>query len=386
MNKRFLALCLAACLALALCGCANLSALQKAMDGMSASSEAASEPLGQPASQSAPAAPESRTPGTRRPPRPAASESSDPSGSGTLSAEGQAALSQLQAEMEYMPHVLLAAVWLGAPTWHDPASLAEYLKEHFPNIVQAAPFLLEIPEERILGEGETLFCVIPRDGMTSVSVNQVRWKPTGGEGAGYRPVAEEILYRSEYAEPLLVFADLDPATGLADIQIHAVAGNGAEVEWYPAIYPDTFVIDCPVDEDYASLVWDIGVWFGTEGQEESGLPPTEMGMANTTWVSDDGWYLFLTADGSAPGYAGTAEAIHFMDGSTDWNGVWKIEDGGLHLKMTDEWGNLTEGNYPLEVSLSGEELYFWCDMNTGKLPAFLEDGVRDIVHMVLVYN
>ena len=74
-----------------------------------------------------------------------------------LTTEGQAALERLWSLMEDQPKAPLAAACLGEPTWRDPDSLKEYFREHYSYMVEELPFLLEIPEDRILGEGELLY-------------------------------------------------------------------------------------------------------------------------------------------------------------------------------------------------------------------------------------
>lgn len=221
-----------------------------------------------------------------------------------LTTEGQAALERLWSLMEDQPKAPLAAACLGEPTWRDPDSLKEYFREHFSYMVEELPFLLEIPEDRILGEGELLYCVVPRDGNTSLAVNRVSWK-SSGSGNRSRPESqvEEVLYRSENAQPLLVFVDYDfmdeNDRRWPDIQISAVAGNGGAVVWYPDCYPETFIINAPIDEDYDPLILELEnlTGSGPDNQANGGdgwTAPTEMELANTYWYGSGDWYMMLS--------------------------------------------------------------------------------------------
>lgn len=220
-----------------------------------------------------------------------------------LPAEIQGSLERLQSYLECQPKISLAAAYLGEPTWHDLASLTEYFKENFSWLVEGAPFLLEIPEDRILGEGEELYCIVPRDDATTVAVNRVSWRYPDPSGPGDFPEAqvEEVLYRSENAQPLLVFVGYgfmdNNYRHRPDIEISAVAGNGAEVEWYPEHYPDTFVINSPFDEDYDPLILDF-FGFTAAGADDWGesagddwLAPTQQGLGYTNWYCEDGGYM-----------------------------------------------------------------------------------------------
>ncbi len=48
-------------------------------------------------------------------------------------------------------------------------------------------------------------------------------------GNGLHPVADEVLYREEYAEPVLVFVDPEEP----DIEIVLVTNEGVSLEWIP---------------------------------------------------------------------------------------------------------------------------------------------------------
>lgn len=341
--------------------------------------------------------PETETPGKEIPGK----SDPEPAGEGQpLTPEGHTALERIQRCMESQPKVSLAAVCLGEPTWHDPASLAEYFKEHFSWLVEAAPFLLEIPEDRILSEGNMLFFVVPRDNSTSLAVNRVSWE-SSGNGTWDRPESqvEEVLYRSENAQPLLVFVDYDfmdeNDERWPDIQISAVAGNGAEVVWYPDCYPESFIINAPFDEDYDPLILDLDnlTANGLDNWEDSydygdddWAAPTELGLADTNWYCGGDWYMNLSGlDDSAPHYAGLVDIYQIPVNGTEYSGVWKMDGKCLYLQLADGVGNVTEGCYPVEISPSGEELSIREDPVSGARPVFFQEDMAAIT-LTLVYN
>ena len=77
----------------------------------------------------------------------------------------------------------------------------EWVSKAAPELCAQYPFVRNIPRERVVGSGGSLFCVVPRDPNTSVVVNRIQWNEKAG---GYDNV--EVLYRSESGEPFLVFA------------------------------------------------------------------------------------------------------------------------------------------------------------------------------------
>ena len=56
------------------------------------------------------------------------------------------------------------------------------------------------------------------------------------------PVADEVLYREEYAQPVLVFVNYEEWPDEPDTEVNLVTNNGLEVKWYPL----TDESGCPV--------------------------------------------------------------------------------------------------------------------------------------------
>lgn len=118
--------------------------------------------------------------------------------------------------------------------------------------------MLEIPSERVLGAGYgKLFCIVPRDENTSLAVNHVTWQMMGN---GLHPVTDEVLYREEYAEPVLVFVDPEEP----DKEVNLVTNDGVAAIWYPQEdgYGNLFL---PTDEDGAPLLYDFAIYGYTTG-------------------------------------------------------------------------------------------------------------------------
>lgn len=371
--RRFCAVCLTVCLVLSLAACGGRasSAEDETPPANSGGLGFLKPPILKPESESQSSAPAGSRPGG--------------AGGNQAAAGGQAALKALRAELEFYPHAPLAAAYFGEPDLHDQRSIAAYLQEHFPDILAIAPFLLEIPEENIIGTGPELYCLIPRDEATSVSVNLVAWDVDENWENAW-PTVNKILYRSEYAEPLFVCVDADPHVGLPNAQVFAVAGNGAQVEWYPSIDLDDYTLYCPTDEAYNPLICDLALLAGGYNAGDDGwAAPTALGLMDTTWwVDGTGWYMtFSDGDGY---YTGTVEIYEYPRGSVEHTGVWEMEGSSLHLQVTDDVGNVTEGWYPVKISPSGEELRMQADPQSGALPDFLGMAGANAMNLILVYE
>ena len=213
--------------------------------------------------------------------------------------KAEAGLVLLRACMAEDDQLAGAVAYLGQREPNDRSSMTEWLLENSGDLVSELPFLLEIPAERVLGgESGKLYCIVPRDESTSLAVNHVTWE---SQGNGVWPVADEVLYREEYAQPVLVFVNYEEWPDEPDTEVNLVTNNGLEVKWYPL----TDESGCPVvptGVNYAPMLMDFGI-FGAitgldypEDWEPAGddwwLPPTDMGLADTTWVCDD-WLMSL---------------------------------------------------------------------------------------------
>ena len=151
-----------------------------------------------------------------------------------------------------------AAAYLGLREKGDQTELTDWLRENCADLTSELPFLLEIPSERVLGAGYgKLFCIVPRDENTSLAVNHVTWQMMGN---GLHPVTDEVLYREEYAEPVLVFVDPEEP----DKEVNLVTNDGVAAIWYPQEdgYGNLFL---PTDEDGAPLLYDFAIYGYTTG-------------------------------------------------------------------------------------------------------------------------
>lgn len=176
--------------------------------------------------------------------------------------KAEAGLVLLRACMAEDDQLAGAVAYLGQREPNDRSSMTEWLLENSGDLVSELPFLLEIPAERVLGgESGKLYCIVPRDESTSLAVNHVTWE---SQGNGVWPVADEVLYREEYAQPVLVFVNYEEWPDEPDTEVNLVTNDGLEVKWYPL----TDESGCPVvptGVNYAPMLMDFGIFGAITG-------------------------------------------------------------------------------------------------------------------------
>ena len=128
-----------------------------------------------------------------------------------------------------------------------PADPLTAMLEQAPQLCREYPFLLQIPEERVLGTGGELYCIVPLDADATVAVTRGHWGETLEQY-----IYLDTIYHSEVGEPILVFCNgggWEP-----DTQIF-ISGASGEVMWYPQL--DDQQCAMPLrDEDWNDLIYD----------------------------------------------------------------------------------------------------------------------------------
>ena len=93
------------------------------------------------------------------------------------SEKAESGLDLLRACMAEDDQLAGAVACLGQREPNDRSSMTEWLLENSGDLVSELPFLLEIPAERVLGgESGKLYCIVPRDESTSLTVKHVPWE------------------------------------------------------------------------------------------------------------------------------------------------------------------------------------------------------------------
>ena len=295
-----------------------------------------------------------------------------PSGSeeGTAGADPESAeeaLNLLYDAMAWEDQYAGATAYLGYREQGDSAPLSDWLREKCAGLIEEAPFLLNIPDERVFGAGcGDLFCIIPRDEATTLTVNHVIWVPSQHEVG---PVTNEVLYQAKSAQPVLIFVNVvHPAS--PDIHITLETDDGQICTWLPLV--DEYCIPQIPGAPEAPFLMDFAVW------EPHGpvrwAPPSEWELAYTNWACEH-WDIEISwGDSGDPEYAGIVNLYHQPeDGQVYallYTGVWRMEGDCLRMELSDGTGSSVSGSFPVQLDPSGDYLYIEQDRNTGVCPPF----------------
>lgn len=106
-------------------------------------------------------------------------------------------------------------------------------------------------------------------------------------------------------------------------------------------------------------------WDNPDGLEPAGddswLPPTDEGLANSQWNCGEGWYMELGKGNCDPNYAGTADLYYQFEDEQEYQlfyfGVWRMEGDCLRLELSAGMGTSASGSFPVLIDPSGDHLY-----------------------------
>ena len=187
-------------------------------------------------------------------------------------------------------------------------------------------FVRNIPQERVVGDSGSLFCVVPRDPNATVAVNRVRWNEAKG---GYETL--EVLYRSESGEPILLFISNDLGTVPTDTtELLLTDSHPDTLSWYPI----PGIVALPYDyENDQKLAYDF-TFYSQEGNDGFG--------------SDIGW--------TCPTGSQLTQEVWAWDGNTDKPALATLE---LHANSSQEgdWGTATFTWWYESDFVTPEEVY-----------------------------
>ncbi len=234
-----------------------------------------------------------------------------------------------------------AVAYLG---WMEPdEDLQSWLTQKCPLLADSEPYVRLIPEERVIGSGGEVYCIIPRDPASTVAVNLLQ------DTAGAEEAIREVLYRSESGDPFLLRCNYGGF--YPDTQVVITDSQGTETVWYPQTSEFGFAVvptnddlqDLAYDYSYYSEVYPYGynLWTG-RGWED----PTKEYLAAICWtryyeeIVDDeyigySWTMNLSNDGTGEIYFSDESGIERY---ATYTGSWQLTnlDGypGLSLNMT----------------------------------------------------
>ena len=107
--------------------------------------------------------------------------------------------------------------------------LRDWMDDTAPGLCAQYTFIRNIPQERVVDDSGSLFCVVPHDPNATVAVNRVRWNEAKGD---YETV--EVLYRSESGDPILLFVSNDLGSVPTDTtELLLTDSHSDTLSWHP---------------------------------------------------------------------------------------------------------------------------------------------------------
>ena len=138
----------------------------------------------------------------------------------TAPVSSETSLDSLRQTMTGTPY-LFAVAYFGFYEMQDPFII---MQENVPVLCEDFPFLLEIPEDRIIGESGDLFCIVPLDEDATVAVSKGYW-----DDENQQNIYDDMLYSSAAGDPILLFCN--NAGWEPDTEVY-ISGPSGEVFWY----------------------------------------------------------------------------------------------------------------------------------------------------------
>lgn len=236
-----------------------------------------------------------------------------------------------------------------------------------PHLASGFPIFTSIAPENIVGTKGDLFCILLHSGAT-MTVAPLEWKTPGNTAT----VTEgDPIFRMEDPVPVLVYVEFSDNGNDPDVVINITGSDGTEVAWWPMIDTETGAAAVPSHDNYGDMLLEFTNLSDYGTQEELlsdeyvwGIP-TDAGLANTSWISWNGWRMDLTLDTDGGESAVGAATIYYtaMDDDDEYYfyryayGTWWMDGEFLTLDVYDNYGTMVGGIFPVRLPLSGEMLY-----------------------------
>ena len=298
--------------------------------------------------------------------------------------EGASLVSLRQAMVE-TPQLFAVAYFGYHETFDsdDPVDPYAAMLKVAPKLCDDLPFLLDIPEDRIVGEAGDLFCIVPLNEDATVAVSTSMWDDINEEF-----IYEESIYYSESGEPILLFCN---SSGWEpDTQLY-ISGPSGDVIWYPQ-QDDNHCAAPLMNDDWEEMFYDFSPYREMLEMEYRSMKenpdwgyqlPTEDDLIDKTWT----WYGYRK-DGLDISYLVTFSngylTVRWYDGidrieHSYHNAEWELthQDGYAVLTIDfQEFAGILR--YDLLYSPSYGDLYVAMDILQADMPIGWEPLYRHL--------
>ena len=143
------------------------------------------------------------------------------------SQEEAPSLTQLRADLQAGDY-FCGIAFLGTLPEGDPAGLPQLLQEK--GYAEAYPFLADLPQAQIVThEGSQVYCLVPRDQETSLTVQAYRSDAENG----YQGEVGDTLYTDTQGQPVILIGNVSDV--IPNLQVTLVGADGTELVYHPAL-------------------------------------------------------------------------------------------------------------------------------------------------------
>ena len=233
--------------------------------------------------------------------------------------------------------------------------LRDWMNDKAPMLCAEYPFIRNIPQERVVDDKGSLFCVVPRDPDATVVVNRIRWSEAKGD---YETIKE--LYRSQSGEPILLFVSYDlEKTPFETTELRLPDRYGDTLSWLPT----TGAVSLPYDyQNERNLAMDFTFYSqegndGDDGSDFGWTCPDGSQLTQRLWV----WNgetdkpaiatLELNANSSQENYWGSGTFIWWYE--SDYTTPEEVYEGDWSLSANGEYS----GVLTLDMTRTGGKRY-----------------------------
>ena len=233
--------------------------------------------------------------------------------------------------------------------------LRDWMDDTAPGLCAQYTFIRNIPQERVVGDSGSLFCVVPRDPDATVVVNRIQWSEAKGD---YEVMKE--LYRSQNGEPILLFVFYELGkTPFETTELRLTDRYGDTLSWLPTAGS----LSLPYDyQNERNLAMDF-TFYSQEGNDGDGgsdfgwTCPDGPQLTQRLWV----WNgetdkpaiatLELNANSSQENYWGSGTFIWWYE--SDYTTPEEVYEGDWSLSANGEYS----GVLTLDMTRTGGKRY-----------------------------
>ena len=180
---------------------------------------------------------------------------------------------------------LFAAAYIGCTDDMNEVDAVKWIMENSPVFYKNYGFVKNIPSGQIAGTpmGE-LYCIVPFDENSTVAINRAVYDENGS--GSY----ENVIYRSESGEPVLLFCNNAGVDG--DTMVTITDSDGNKAVWFPSL-DEKLLMNCPYNANYDTFVYDFSQYQeilekGHTSRKNSGWKlPTAADLQFTNWSGVD---------------------------------------------------------------------------------------------------